>query len=89
MKAPDPFRRATTHNVGWTDVPADAAHQLQAMRAHVAQGLFLELGRLPTNSPNITFKITEEGRAVASGVSPGPKNRRQGHYPGRGAASRV
>ncbi|MFN3351965.1 MAG: hypothetical protein ACK4Z5_00035 [Brevundimonas sp.] len=61
--------RAVRHNVGWLDVPADAEDALRAMRDRVGRGLFRELGRLPANSPNITFKITEEGRAAAACAS--------------------
>jgi hypothetical protein len=56
--------QAVRHNVGWLDVPAADDNALGAMRDRVGRGLFLELGRLPANSPNITFKITEEGRAA-------------------------
>jgi hypothetical protein len=56
--------RAAAHNVGWLDVPAADVDQLAQIRASVERGLFRELGRLPAYSPNITFKITEEGRAA-------------------------
>lgn len=64
------FSLAASHNVGWLDVPHQDATQLAAMRARVKQGLFHELGRLPTQSPHITFKITEAGRAALQQALP-------------------